>query len=60
MTSTTRIGTLTIAVGILLLFLRGFGVIDAEAWDIGGVICIVIGALAIAIDGEAADQGTQV
>ena len=59
MNSTTRIGTLVIAVGILLLFLRGSGVIDAEAWDIGGVICIVLGALAVAIDGEAADQGTR-
>ncbi|MCU1354607.1 MAG: hypothetical protein JWM89_25 [Acidimicrobiales bacterium] len=53
---TTRLGVSIIAAGIALLVLRATGVIDNELADIASVIAIVLGALAIAIDGEAADR----
>lgn len=57
--TTTRIGFLIIAVGVLLLVLRAIGVVDTETADIASVLCIVLGALAVAIDGETADRTTK-
>ncbi len=53
---TTRLGFAIIAAGALLLALRAVGVVDTEAADIGSVLLIVVGAIAVAIDGEAADH----
>jgi hypothetical protein len=52
---TTRIGFAIMVAGIALLVLRATGVIDREVVDIAAVFGIVIGALAVAIDGEEAD-----
>jgi hypothetical protein len=54
---TTRLGFSMIIAGIVLLVLRATGVVDRELVDILAVLCIVIGALGVAIDGEAADRG---
>lgn len=56
---TTRIGLLIIAVGVVLIVLRAIGTVDTETADIASVLAIVLGALAVAIDGEAADRGTK-
>ncbi len=53
---TTRLGFAIIAVGIALIFLRAINWIDSEGADIASTILIVFGALAVAIDGEAADH----
>ena len=53
---TTKLGIAIVATGIVLLALRAAGVVDTEVADIASVIAIVLGALAIAIDGEAADS----
>ena len=55
---TTRLGFSIIFAGVALLVVRAIGVIDAEAVDIVSVLLIVIGALAVAIDGEEADSST--
>lgn len=52
---TTRIGLAIMAVGVVLILLRWSGVIDVESADIASVMAVVLGALAVAIDGEAAD-----
>lgn len=56
---TTRVGFTIIVAGVVLLFLRAFGMVDTELADIASVLAIVVGALAVAIDGEAADQSTK-
>ena len=55
---TTRIGFLIIAAGIVLLVLRAINLVDTEAADIASTLAIVVGAVAVAIDGEVADRGT--
>lgn len=52
---TTRIGFAIIVAGVVLLVLRATGVIDREVVDIAAVFAIVVGSLAVAIDGEEAD-----
>ncbi|MCU1487997.1 MAG: hypothetical protein JWN67_4743 [Actinomycetia bacterium] len=54
---TTRLGGLLILTGIAVLAVRALGVVNGEQWDIGAVLAIVLGALGVAIDGEAADRG---
>lgn len=54
-TATTRIGFLIIAAGVVLLVLRAVNWVDTELADVASVIAIVIGAVAVAIDGEEAD-----
>jgi hypothetical protein len=54
---TTRLGFSIILAGVVLLVLRATGVVDRELVDIVAVLFIVIGALGVAIDGEAADRG---
>ena len=56
---TTRIGFAIIAAGVALLCLRAFNWVDSELADILSVLAIVVGALAVAIDGEAADASTK-
>lgn len=53
---TTRIGFAIIFVGLVLIVLRWIGVLNTEVADIASVMSIVLGALAVAIDGEEADQ----
>ena len=55
---TTKIGFSIIILGFVLLFARALNWIDAEAADIASVLMIVVGALAVAIDGEEADEST--
>ena len=49
----TRAGFGVIALGALVLLLRAIGVIDSELGDIASVLTIVVGAVMVAIDGEA-------
>jgi len=56
---TTRIGFAIILGGVVLLCLRAANLVDTELADILSVLLIVMGALAVAIDGEAADQSTK-
>ena len=42
--------------GIVLIILRAVNWVDAEGADIASTLAIVFGALAVAIDGEAADH----
>lgn len=56
---TTRVGFAIIACGVVLLCLRAADMVDSELADIASVLAIVMGALAVAIDGEAADQSTK-
>lgn len=53
---TTRIGFAIIGAGVALLVMRWLRVLDTELADIASVMAIVLGALAVAIDGEEADQ----
>lgn len=53
---TTRIGFAIIIAGTSLIVLRWIGVLNTEVADIASVMSIVVGALAVAIDGEEADQ----
>lgn len=55
---TTRIGTLIILAGVALIVARALNWVDSEAADIAATLGIVVGALAIAIDGESADSST--
>ena len=48
----TRLGFSIIVVGIVLLTSRAVGLVDIEAADILSVLAIVLGALAVAVDGE--------
>lgn len=56
---TTRVGFAIILAGVVLIGLRALGMVDSELADIASVLAIVVGALAIAIDGEEADQSTK-
>jgi heme A synthase len=49
---TTRLGTAVIVAAVVLLALRATGYIDNELVDIASVLGLVVGALAVAIDGE--------
>ena len=53
---TTRLGVVFIVVGAALLAVRAFGALGGAS-DIAAALCIVVGALGVAIDGEAADRG---
>ena len=53
---TTRLGFAIVFAGIVLIVLRAVNWVDAEWADIASTLAIVFGALAIAIDGEAADH----
>lgn len=52
---TTRIGALIILAGVLLIVARALNWVDSESADIAATLGIVVGALAIAVDGEDAD-----
>ncbi len=52
---TTKLGFAIILVGVVLLVLRAVGLVDSDTADIASVLAIVVGALAVAVDGEAAD-----
>ena len=52
---TTRIGFAIIAAGMILLLFRAVNWVNTESADIASTLAIVIGALAVAVDGEAAD-----
>ncbi len=56
---TTRAGLCIIAIGVAILLVRAVGWVDTEVLDIASVLAIVVGALAIAVDGESADQPTK-
>lgn len=56
---TTKIGFAIILAGVVLIGLRAVNWVDTELADIVSVLAIVVGALAVAIDGEAADQSTK-
>ncbi len=48
----TRIGAVLILAGICLLLVHAVGWTDGDAYDLGGVLVMVIGALGIAVAGE--------
>lgn len=56
MSVTTRIGALIIAAGVALIAARIMNWVNTEAADIAATLAIVVGALAVAIDGEVADR----
>ena len=56
---TTKIGFSIILAGVILICLRAANWVDSEMADIASVLAIVVGALAVAIDGEEADQSTK-
>lgn len=56
---TTKIGFAIILAGVILIGLRAANWVDSEMADIASVLAIVVGALAVAIDGEEADQSTK-
>jgi hypothetical protein len=56
---TTKVGFAIIAMGVLLVMARAAGWVDTEVADIASVLAIVVGALAVAIDGEEADESTK-
>ena len=56
---TTRIGFTIILAGVVLICLRAANWVDSEMADIASVLAIVVGAVAVAIDGEEADQSTK-
>jgi uncharacterized membrane protein len=56
---TTRIGFAIILAGVVLICLRAANWVDSEMADIASVLAIVVGAVAVAIDGEEADQSTK-
>ena len=49
---TTRFGFAIILCGIVLLAMRAANWVDSESADILSVLLVVVGALAVAIDGE--------
>lgn len=56
---TTKIGFAIILAGVALICLRAANWVNTEVADIVSVLAIVVGALAVAIDGEVADQSTK-
>ena len=56
---TTKIGFAIIIAGVVLICLRAANWVNSEMADIVSVLSIVVGALAVAIDGEEADQSTK-
>lgn len=56
---TTRLGFAIIGLGVVLLIVRAVNWVDSELADILSVLAIVVGALAVAVDGEAADRDTK-
>lgn len=56
---TTRLGFAIILIGVMVLVMRAANWLDSESADIASVLLIVVGALAVAIDGEAADASTK-
>lgn len=56
---TTRIGLFIILAGVALIVARAVNWVDSEAADIAATLGIVVGALAVAIDGESADQADE-
>lgn len=53
---TTRLGFAIILAGVALIICRAANWVDSEGADIASTLAIVVGALAVAIDGEAADR----
>lgn len=53
---TTHIGFGIIAAGVVLLAARALNWVDSEAADIVAVLAVVVGALAVAVDGESPDR----
>lgn len=53
---TSRIGFAIIVTGVILLMMRAANWVDSEGADIVSTFAIVVGALAVAIDGETADR----
>ena len=53
---TTRLGFAIIGIGVLLIIVRAINWVDSETADILSVLAIVVGALAVAVDGESADS----
>ncbi|MEO6987683.1 MAG: hypothetical protein ABI239_03455 [Aquihabitans sp.] len=53
---TTRLGFAIIGIGVLLIIVRAINWVDSETADILSVMAIVLGALAVAVDGESADS----
>lgn len=53
---TTRLGFAIILAGVALMVLRAISWVDTELADIASVLAIVVGALAVAVDGEVADR----
>ncbi len=56
---TTKIGFVIILGGVVIICLRAANWVNTELADIVSVLAIVVGALAVAIDGEVADQSTK-
>jgi hypothetical protein len=56
---TTRLGFAIILIGVVVLLMRAANWLNSESGDIASVLLIVVGALAVAIDGEAADSSTK-
>lgn len=48
----TRVGFLVIFAGAVIYALRAAGLVDTESADIASVLFVVVGALAVAVDGE--------
>lgn len=48
----TRIGVLLIVFGICLLVVHAVGWTDGDAYDLGGILALVVGALGVASDGD--------
>ena len=53
---TTRLGFAIIGIGVLLIIMRAVNWVDSELADILSVLAIVVGSLAVAVDGESADR----
>ncbi len=53
---TTRIGAVLIIGGICMLVIQAVGWTNGDAYDLGGVLAIVVGALGVAVDGEGTDN----
>ena len=50
-----RLGVILIVGGAFLVLVPALGWAESILYDLGGVLCVVAGALAVAISGEAAD-----
>lgn len=51
----TRIGAALILAGVCLLVIHAVGWTNGDAYDLGGVLALVMGALGVAVDGEEVD-----